>query len=150
VLPTAIEVGRHQRGESFVRAILIDPIRRAIQPHLIDDRLSSLQAAVGGRIAWGTQLKTGDVLYVDDEGLLKANPAFFALGCRTFAGCGLLVGPEQPLITDVVSTVDQVAKLVSFDVSVDVDQLLTVKSTRFNSADEFFDYLRRQRAMDCD
>jgi hypothetical protein len=147
---TAIEVGRQQRGESFVRAILIDPIRRTVQPHLIDGGLESLQSAVGGTIAWGTQLKTGDVLYVDDEGLLKPDPSFFALGRRIFAGCGLLVGPEKPLITDVVSTVDQVAKLVSFGVSVDLDQLLTVKSTRFSSAKEFFDYLRRQRAMDCE
>jgi len=60
-----------------MRAILIDPVRRAVEPHTIDDRLASLQAAVEGCIAWGTELKTGDVLYVDDEGLLKPNPAFF-------------------------------------------------------------------------
>ncbi|MDH8528097.1 hypothetical protein QIH07_28210, partial [Klebsiella pneumoniae] len=50
----------------------------------------------GGNIAWGTELQTGDVLYIDDEGLLKPNPAFFSLGRRSFAGRGLLVGPERP------------------------------------------------------
>jgi hypothetical protein len=61
-----------------VRAILIDPVRRVVEPHTIDGRLASLQLAVGGRIAWGTELKNGDVLYVDDEGLLKPDPSFFA------------------------------------------------------------------------
>jgi hypothetical protein len=97
VLLTAIEVSMATDEEtSFVRAILIDPIRRVIQPHCIDGGLASLQAAVGGLIGFGTEIKTGDVLYVDDEGLLKPNPAFFKLGKRTFAGFALLVGPERP------------------------------------------------------
>jgi len=133
-----------------MRAILINPKNKTVELHSIDHSLESLQSAVGGTIAWGTQLKTGDVLYVDDEGQLKPDPSFFAMGRRTFAGCGLLVGPERPLITDVVSTVDEVAQLVSFDVGVDLDQPLTVKSTTLKSGDEFFDYLRRQRVMDCD
>lgn len=102
-----------------LRAILIDPVRRLVKPHTIDGRLASLQAAVGGTIAWGTELKTGDVLYVNDEGLLKRNPAFFSFGNQTFAGRGLLVGPESPLITDVISSVDEVTAVVRFDVCVD-------------------------------
>lgn len=128
-----------------MRAILIDPIRRVVKSHTIDDRLTSLQAAVGGSIAWGTELQTGDVLYIDDEGLLKPNPAFFALGRRSFAGRGLLVGPERPRITDVVSTVEEIAKMVRFGIGVDIGKLLTVKCTTFESSDEFFEYLRRQR-----
>lgn len=80
-----------------MRAILIDPIRRAIRPHLIDGKLSSLQAAVGGLIAWGTQRKTGDVLYVDDEGLLKANPAFFALDRALSRAADFWLAPSNPL-----------------------------------------------------
>jgi len=111
--------------------------------------LASLQAAVEGRIAYGTELKTGDLLYVDDEGLLKPNPSFFALGRRPFAGRGLLVGPERgAFITDVVSTVQEIAEMVRFDVSMDVDKLLTPKMTTFDSADEFIEYLRRQRDAD--
>ena len=130
-----------------MRAILIDPHRQTVEFHSIDYRFGSLQAAVGGSIAFGTQLKTGDVLYVDDMGLLKANPTFFALRGRPFAGRGLLVGPERGAFPiDVVSTVDDIKKLVSFDVNVDLDRLLTVKSTTFNSVSELFDHLRARRA----
>ena len=133
------------RSSASLRAILIDPFRRVVQPHDIDHRLASLQAAVGGDIAWGTELRTGDVLYVDDEALLKRNPAFFALGRRIFAGRGLLVGPERPRITDVVSTVDEIAKKVRFGIAMDVDKLLTVKCTTLETADDFFEFLRRRR-----
>ena len=128
-----------------LRAILIDPFRRVVEAHGVDHRLASLQAAVRGNIAWGTELRTGDVLYVDDEALLKRNPAFFALGRRSFAGRGLLVGPERPRMTDVVSTVEEIAKKVRFGIAIDVDKLLTAKCTTFETADEFFAYLRRQR-----
>ncbi|GAA3846368.1 DUF3846 domain-containing protein [[Pseudomonas] carboxydohydrogena] len=131
-----------------MRAILIDPVRRVVEPYTIDHRLASLQAAVGGLIAWGTELKTGDVLYIDDEALLKPNPAFFALNGRTFPGCGLIVGPENPLITDVISTVEQVANMIRFNVDIDLDRALVVKSTTFDSADEFLEYLSRQCKVD--
>jgi len=132
-----------------MRAILIDPIKQSVEPYTINHHLSSLQRAVGGIIAFGTELKTGDVLYIGDEGLLKPNPSFFALRGRAFAGRGLLVGPERgEFPIDVVSTVDDIKKLMSFDVNVDLDRLLTVKSTTFNSPAEFFDYLRAQRAAD--
>lgn len=133
------------QSSASLRAILIDPFRRVVEPHGVDHRLASLQAAVAGIIAWGTELQTGDVLYVDDEALLKRNPAFFALGTRTFAGRGLLVGPERPRMTDVVSTVEDIAKKVRFGVAMDVDKLLTAKCTTFATSEEFFKDLRRQR-----
>ena len=126
-------------------AILINPVKRTVESYTIDHRLASLQAAVGGNIAWGTELQTGDVLYIDDEGLLKPNPAFFSLGRRSFAGRGLLVGPERPHMTDVVSTVEEIAKKVRFGIAVDVDKLLTAKCMTFETAEDFFEYLRRQR-----
>ncbi|MCX7321292.1 MAG: hypothetical protein NT113_18025 [Hyphomicrobiales bacterium] len=138
-------VANAPKSSALLRAILIDPFRRVVEPHTIDGRLASLQAAVGGHIAWGTELQTGDVLYVDDEALLKPNPAFFALGRRTFSGRGLLVGPERPRMTDVVSTVEEVANGVRFGVAMDVDKLLTAKCTTFETSEEFFEYLRRQR-----
>jgi hypothetical protein len=59
------------------------------------------------------------------------------------------VGPERgAFITDVVSTVQEIAEMVRFDVSMDVDKLLTPKMTTFDSADEFIEYLRRQRDAD--
>ena len=128
-----------------MRAILINPVKRTVESYTIDHRLASLQAAVGGNLAWGTELQTGDVLYIDDEGLLKPNPAFFSLGRRSFAGRGLLVGPERPHMTDVVSTVEEIAKKVRFGIAVDVDKLLTAKCMTFETAEDFFEYLRRQR-----
>ena len=128
-----------------MRAILINPVKRTVESYTIDHRLASLQAAVGGNIAWGTELQTGDVLYIDDEGLLKPNPAFFSLGRRSFAGRGLLVCPERPHMTDVVSTVEEIAKKVRFGIAVDVDKLLTAKCMTFETAEDFFEYLRRQR-----
>ncbi len=76
---------------------------------------------------------------------MKPNPAFFSLGRRSFAGRGLLVGPERPHITDVVSTVEEIAKKVRFGVAMDVDKLLTGKCMTFETSEEFFRYLRRQR-----
>jgi hypothetical protein len=112
--------------------------------------LASLQAAVGGLIAFGTELKSGDVLYVDDEALLKLNPTFFRLGKRLFAGYGLLVGPGCPLITDVVSTIEEITATVCFNVGVDLEEILYARSTTFNSADDFLEYLRRQREAERD
>lgn len=127
-----------------MRSILIDPAKRAVVPYRINGSVASLQAAVGSLIAFATQLDTGDVLYVDDEGLLRDNPSFFAIagGRHPYAGRGLLVGPETyGAITDVVATVEEVKSLVSFDVEVDLKDLLTVRTITFNSVSDFLDYL---------
>jgi len=129
-----------------MKAILIDPVTQTIAPYTVDHRLKTLQAAVGGLIAIATTLDTGDVLYVNDEGLLTDQPRFFTLAGahQPFPGRAILVGQESlGIVTDVVSTIDRIRELVSFDVHVDLDEPLKVRTVTFDSADEFLDYLRR-------
>lgn len=60
-----------------------------------DDRLSALQKAVDGSIEAATDFPDGDVLYVDEEGLLKDPKYFFDIGAhQPFAGNGIIVGRE--------------------------------------------------------
>ena len=131
-----------------MRAIIIDPVLRTVEPYTVDRRLASLQAAVGGLIAFATDLDTGDVLYVNDEGLFADQPKFFALAGahQPFAGRGLLVGPERHgVVTDVITPIERVRKLVSFDVDVDHDQPRQVRTVIFDSAGSCLEYLRRTR-----
>lgn len=60
--------------------------------------LSDLQRLVGGSIEVAYQWPNGDVLYVDEEGLLKPQEHFFLLAERSdqpLAGDGVIVGAEQ-------------------------------------------------------
>ena len=58
--------------------------------------LEDMRKYVGGSICFAMSWNTGDVLYVDDEGLLKPQDHFFMLpGCQNpLAGDGIIVGPE--------------------------------------------------------
>jgi hypothetical protein len=66
--------------------------------------LEDMQRLVGGYIEAAYRWDNGDVLYVDEEGLLKADQRYFRITVRSdqaLAGNGLLVGPE---IGDTIST----------------------------------------------
>lgn len=58
--------------------------------------LEDMRKYVGGSICFAMSWKTGDVLYVDDEGLLKPQDNFFFIeNChQPLAGNGIIVGPE--------------------------------------------------------
>jgi len=58
--------------------------------------LVDMRKYVGGSICFAMSWITGDVLYVDDEGLLKPQDSFFMLtdGQQPLAGNGIIVGPE--------------------------------------------------------
>ena len=58
--------------------------------------LVDMRKYVGGSICFAMSWITGDVLYVDDEGLLKPQDHFFMLpDCQNpLAGNGIIVGPE--------------------------------------------------------
>ena len=58
--------------------------------------LADLQKLVGGYIEAAYEWPTGDVLFVNEEGLLAAERAFFRVGDRDtpLAGNGVVVGPE--------------------------------------------------------
>lgn len=133
-----------------MRSILIDPINRTVAAYAVSRSLASLQAVVGGLIAFATELDTGDVLYVNDSGMLRDDPLFFTIARdhQPYAGRGLLVGPERHgVVTDVIATVEDIKALVNFDIEVDLDGLLTVHSTTFNSIGDAVEYLHRQRMV---
>lgn len=59
--------------------------------------LADMQRLIGGYIEAAYEWDNGDVLYVDEEGLLKDDQRFFRITVRrdqALAGNGLLVGPE--------------------------------------------------------
>jgi hypothetical protein len=130
------------------RAILIDPKLRSITGCTLDGSLDSLCAAIGSGIEFGTELDTGDVLYVDDVGRLTDSPSFFALiGTRqAFAGRGLLVGAERyGSLTDVTSTVDEIARLVTFDIEGSLKRPRQLRSVESDSMADALVHIRRRR-----
>jgi hypothetical protein len=82
--------------------------------------LDDMRRLVDGSIEMAYHWPTGEVLYVDDEGLRKTTRGWFRISTRTdqpLSGNGLIVGREindaghtAPLLL----TVDQVAAMVEF------------------------------------
>jgi len=78
---------------------LIDPAARSIAPWLYNGDWQTIAPAI--RIAPSPftiiEIDDGDVIYVDDEGLLKPLDWFFAIkgGHQPFAGCGLVLGSND-------------------------------------------------------
>src|SRR5262245_54398578 len=78
---------------------LIDPAARSIAPWLYNGDWRTIAPAI--RIGQSpftlVEIGDGDVIYVDDEGLLKPLDWFFAVkgGHQPFAGCGLVLGSDD-------------------------------------------------------
>lgn len=88
---------------------LIDPeqctiTKIEIRPKVLDDYYSALQCDLFDVVGFND---VGDVIYVDDEGLLKGPTSYFLIeGCRTpLAGRGLVLGtdPEGETISPSVT-----------------------------------------------
>jgi len=89
-----------------MRALIIDPARQTVSEADLDMSLRSLQEAVGGNIEVAHEFPNGDVLYVNEEGLSRAEDAlegkddperafWFDIDAhQPFAGRGIVVGPE--------------------------------------------------------
>jgi hypothetical protein len=80
-----------------MKAILIDPQGKPPVSEIeVENELEPLQKMVGGYLE-AHRLEGGDVLLVDEEWTMKANPNFkgkFTLGRFTFGGRGLIVGSK--------------------------------------------------------
>lgn len=75
---------------------LINPEKRTVE-QVEYDGLADLQRMVGGSIEVAADLPFGDVLYVNEEGLLRSPQYFFHWITRNdqlFAGNGVIVGQE--------------------------------------------------------
>lgn len=79
-----------------MKAILIDSEQQEIR-QVEYHHPAEWQRLIGGPIQLAHAWPNGDVLYVDEEGLLHSPRYFFAIPERTdqlLAGNGLIVGPE--------------------------------------------------------
>jgi hypothetical protein len=78
---------------------LIDPAARSISPWLYNGDWQTIAPAIriGNSPFTIVEIGHGDVIYVDDEGLLKPLDWFFAVkgGHQPFAGCGLVLGSDD-------------------------------------------------------
>lgn len=83
--------------------------------------LADLQRMVGGHIELAKQWSSGDVLFVDEEGLLKKPAYGFKIAGldQPFAGNGVMVGREigdTAETNDPDMTIDELREKVSFGV----------------------------------
>lgn len=79
------------------QAYLIDSTARTVEP-VTFETLADMHTLIGGDIEVACQWPNGDVLYVDEEGLLKPDRHFFSIPERRdqlLVGNGLLVGREE-------------------------------------------------------
>lgn len=106
----------------MMRAILIDAAARTITEIDIekgaDSGAHALERAIGCDIfQMAMNYPNGDVLYVDEEGLLKPAPHWFRVrsGHQAFAGNGVLLGSDnQGESVDVKTTLDDLRATVTF------------------------------------
>jgi hypothetical protein len=79
-----------------MKAILIEVSAQDIRAADYDD-YKDLQDMVGGLLTTAKTWPSGDLLFVDDEGLLKRQAHFFRIAGRDqpFAGNGVVVGPDR-------------------------------------------------------
>jgi Domain of unknown function (DUF3846) len=104
------------------KCLQIDATKRTIvQVDYGDYR--DLQVLIGGLISVAWRFESGDVLFVDDEGLLKPCEHFFRIPGQPqpLAGNAVLTGPdvwdeeaEDEVSSDVNMTVEALARLVTF------------------------------------
>jgi hypothetical protein len=99
--PTHGIPGPHDRPtpERPAAGFLIDPSARSITPWLYNGDWQTIAPAI--RIGQSpftiVEIGDGDIIYVDDEGLLKPLDWFFAVkgGHQPYAGCGLVLGSDD-------------------------------------------------------
>lgn len=99
-----------------MKALLIDVSAREVR-EVEYDGLADLQKMVGGYIEIARAWDHGDVLFVDEEGMLKGKTAFFAVDgiAQPLAGNGVVVGRETGDVTaDPTVTREALTKMISF------------------------------------
>lgn len=99
-----------------MKAIKIDADTQKIYETEISG-LEDMQKAVGGLIEQATVFKNRDVVYVDEEGMLKPMFMFFTIegGHQPFAGSGLIVGTDNMgESVDANTPIEKVKKMVKF------------------------------------
>lgn len=80
-----------------IKNLLIDPVERTVEEVEREDGLKSIYALILCDCIDGIQMPNGDIIYVDDEGLMKNHKRFWAIpGFNQFiAGRGLICGIDE-------------------------------------------------------
>ena len=100
------------------QAYLIDPFEQQINKVNLDGSLDTIYRHMQCRVFDAVRLKTGEVIYVDDEGLLMepTQQAFFALpkwSPAVLAGRALWIGTDsEGGDTDPTTNIDIVRSLI--------------------------------------
>ena len=78
------------------KGIFIDTKNRDVK-EVEYETYRDIQALVGSPFCIAMTFENGDVLFVDDEGLINGTEHFFTItgGHQPFAGSGLIVGAEE-------------------------------------------------------
>lgn len=105
-----------------MNAILIDSKNRIVTKIEITEDIKDIQQALDCQIfTTGTYLENGDVVFVDDEGLINGTDHFFAYSGahQPFAGNGLIVGtgPEGETVDCEVSLLEVASKVKFYDIN---------------------------------
>jgi len=112
-----------------MRAVHIDAENRTVKA-IEHKTLADLQNLVGGLIETAHWLPRGDVVFVDEEGLLKDCRNFFLINGahQPFAGSAVVVGPADHNgdSLDVTYTADEIMGLVTF---MTIDQIRALYAT---------------------
>lgn len=101
------------------RAFHIDAAAQTVMEVMIEDKhsLDILQKLVGGYIEVAVRLDNQDVIYVDEEGLLKKYEVFFEYegAHQPFAGNGVMVGTNSKgADVDCKTTLEELKAKIAF------------------------------------
>lgn len=77
-----------------MKVIVIDSKQKKIYEDEVNNDFRALQKVVDGLLATAKYLPSNDVIFVDDEGLLKEPTNFFEIDGIPFAGIGVVVGDD--------------------------------------------------------
>lgn len=92
-----------------MRAIHIDAKSKTVKT-VQAETLTDMQKLVGGYIEIAQNLPGGDILFVDEEGLLKERQDVFFFNGHAYVGNGLIIGDEKPA----KMTLDKAKSLTKF------------------------------------
>lgn len=102
-----------------MKVIVIDSKISKVYEKEVDNDFKELQKVIGGLLATAAYLPSNDVVFVDDEGLLKGPESFFKIVGASFApplaGTGIVIGDDgEGGSINVHATVAEIEKQVTF------------------------------------
>lgn len=104
-----------------IKALFIDVVKQSVTPIEIKNKFSEYYPLLECQTIEAIHLENGDVIYIDEEGLLSEQDGYFRLKgyYQVYAGHGLVIGTEiskQDENDDgnCLSTVQDILNLITF------------------------------------